>query len=156
MGVSVENQQAQERLYDLGRTPAAVRFISYEPAIESVNFRLPHLALNCGLPNPDWIIIGGESGPNARPFDLQWARDTIELCKLGRIACFVKQLGAKPIVAPLHSLGKTSDGRYVVGACQGINGNYITLLLDDPKGGDMSEWPSDLCVRNFPEVHTHA
>lgn len=139
LGVSVENRATCEaRLYDLGRTPAAKRFISYEPALEAVgDFRLPHLACNMGLPNPDWIIVGGESGPGARPFDIQWARDTIEVCKLGRIACFVKQLGAQPYK--------------ITGELGGIGGYKDWLNLKDRKGGDWSEWPEDLRVREFPE-----
>jgi protein gp37 len=138
LGVSVENRATCEaRLYDLGQTPAAKRFISYEPALEALgDFRLPHLACNMGLPNPDWIIVGGESGPGARPFDIQWARDTIEVCKLGRIACFVKQLGANPFQV-------TKEG-YSDRATE-------SLHLRDPKGGDWSEWPDDLRVRQFPE-----
>lgn len=137
LGVSVENRATLERLYDLGRVPAAVRFISYEPALEAVgDFRLPHFACNMGLPNPDWIIVGGESGHGARPFDIQWARDTIEVCKLGRIACFVKQVGSQPIdpsIGYWPKIGHTSRPH-----------------LDDRKGGDWSEWPEDLRVRQFP------
>jgi protein gp37 len=141
LGVSIENKAALERLYDLGRTPAAKRFISYEPALEAVgDFRLPHFACNMGLPNPDWIIVGGESGPNARPFDIQWARDTIEVCKLGRIACFVKQLGAMPFERKTF---------YPFSGAPQIGDSYLNLK--DPKGGDWDEWPEDLRVREFPE-----
>jgi hypothetical protein len=74
----------------------------------------------------DWVIIGGESGPGARPFHLEWARDVIRQCKDAGTAVFTKQLGANPI----------EDGR--------------PLRLCDRKGGDMREWPEDLRVREFP------
>jgi len=70
LGVSVEDQKtADERIPLLLQTPAAVRFVSYEPALGPVDWRqIPHL---------DWVIVGGESGPGARPFDIAWARNTI-------------------------------------------------------------------------------
>src|SRR5262249_26411147 len=44
----------------------------------------------------DWVIVGGESGPSARPFGLEWARSILEQCKVARVPCFVKQLSAQP------------------------------------------------------------
>lgn len=77
-----------------------------------------------GHPNPklDWVIVGGESGNGARPFDTAWARDLIEQCRAAGVACFVKQLGKRP-----------------------------DLLLRHSKGSDMAEWPPELRVRQFPE-----
>jgi protein gp37 len=81
----------------------------------------------------DWVIVGGESGPNARPFDLAWARSIVQQCQAARVACFVKQLGAKPRV-------------------EGPPGDPRTWVLDlaDRMGGDVAEWPEDLRVRQFP------
>jgi hypothetical protein len=83
------------------------------------------------------VIVGGESGPGARPFDLAWARSIVQQCKAAGVACFVKQLGANPFVAE-------PDRDWSVGAPDG------TFGLADRKGGDPSEWPEDLRVREFP------
>ncbi len=150
LGVSAENQKyADERVEFLLRTPAARRFISYEPAIEAVKFRFPHFALNLGLPNPDWVIIGGESGPGARPFDLQWARDVIELCKLGKIAVFFKQAGARPYVNVKDLAAHQRAWPY---SKQFPEGDRIYTKLKDRKGGNLHELPCDLFVREFPEI----
>jgi protein gp37 len=158
LGVSVEDQaSADERIPLLMDTPAAVRFVSYEPALGPVNFEC---VLSSDwrdgtpdeLPRLNWIICGGESGPGARPFDLKWARDTVAQCKAAGVAVFVKQLGAVPIVQWDASLGVRHDGKLVVGRCGGVNGNAITLCLDDRKGGDWDEWPHDLRIREFPDA----
>ena len=169
LGVSVEDQPtADERIPHLLRTPAAVRFVSYEPALGPVDFT-PWFdgGMECNYCNewrgtektaapdckeddkgddPGWlcprcgeavahiplderldqIIIGGESGPGARPFDIQWARNTIAQCKAAGVACFVKQVGAYVI----------QDGE--------------RRIKRDRKGGDMSEWPHDIRVRMRP------
>lgn len=153
LGVSVEDQAtAEERIPLLLQTPAAVRFVSYEPALGPVNFahietrdyRSP-LGTWCnalagtftGSPRLDWVICGGESGPKARPFDIAWARSTIAQCKAAGVPCFVKQLGARPV-----ALRDTLD---TVG---------YRMPLNDRAGGDPSEWPEDLRVRQWPLVES--
>ena len=157
LGVSVEDQKtADERIPLLLQTPAAIRFVSYEPALGPVDFERGGFSLVRKVKSPsgkvwpglNWIIVGGESGPGARPFDIGWAWTTIEQCRAAGVACFVKQLGAVPITTSL--LGKTIADKYVVGRCAGVNGNAISLCLDDKKGGDWDEWPRDLRVREFP------
>lgn len=145
LGVSVEDQQrADERIPHLLATPAAVRFISYEPALGPVDFsRANVLWSGVRLADGsrwtgdggkiDWIIVGGESGPGARPFDLAWARSTIEQCKAAGVACFVKQLGRYPQHNP------PEWGAY----CRPDG-------IRDEKGGDWSQWPEDLRVREWP------
>ena len=81
----------------------------------------------------DWVIVGGESGPGARPFDIAWARSIVRQCKDARVPVFVKQLGSNP--APLRVEAGSVLER---------------LWLHDRKGGDMAEWPEDLRVREFP------
>jgi protein gp37 len=111
-GVSVENQKAADvRIPLLLQTPAAVRFISAEPLLGPVNLEeLPsasgigrHLdALsNAGvdkgalIPNKlDWCIIGGESGPGARPMNPDWARSLRDQCQAAKVAFFMKQMGS--------------------------------------------------------------
>jgi len=108
LGTSVENQAAaDERIPHLLATPAAVRFLSVEPLLGPVDFsRWLPIRHSTGLapwvPDGDrrdlhWVIVGGESGPGARPMDLAWARSLIEQCRAARVPVFVKQdSGPKP------------------------------------------------------------
>lgn len=103
LGVSVENQAtADERIPLLLQTPAAVRFVSYEPALEAVDFR-PWLQPcrkqndhSCANPHHfpsglDWIIAGSESGHKARPAELDWYRSVRDQCQASGVAFFLKQ-----------------------------------------------------------------
>jgi protein gp37 len=113
-------------------TPSAVRFVSYEPALGWVNFTLWMWAdKRLKDKSLDWIIVGGESGPGARPFDIQWARNTIAQCEAAGVACFVKQVGSRPVE-------------------HGERWRYEPKI-SDRKGGDIEEWPADLRVREFPK-----
>jgi protein gp37 len=88
LGVSVEDQQrAGERIPHLGSTPAAVRWVSYEPALEAVDWA------RASVESLDWIVVGGESGARARRFDIAWARETMQACRARGVPVFVKQLG---------------------------------------------------------------
>jgi hypothetical protein len=91
----------------------------------------------------NWVIIGGESGGNARAFDLQAARDLLKQCQGREVAAFMKQLGAMPMT-------DDDDDRRFVGNMM-IHGRF-RLRLWDRAGGDSAEWPNDLDVRQFPEV----
>lgn len=104
LGVSVENQQtADERIPLLLQPAAAVRFVSYEPALEPVDLRpyLPHVIWDPSLPefivSPalSWVIAGGESGPKARPSDPDWFRSVREQCKAAGVPFFMKQMSGK-------------------------------------------------------------
>jgi len=88
-----------------------------------------------------WLIVGGESGPGARPCDLAWIRSVKDQCKAADVPVFIKQLGAKPVVSEV-----------VFDTDRGIDGQNITapIKLNDRKGGDWNEWPDDLKVREFP------
>jgi protein gp37 len=126
LGVSVENRRFKSRIGALRDTPAAVHFLSIEPLLEDIS------TLN--LRGIQWVIVGGESGPGARPFDMEWARSIIAQCKAANVACFVKQLGA-------HAFeGEPENG-----------GGGPLYGLRDRKGGDPSEWPADLRLRQYPE-----
>lgn len=124
LGVSVEDRDRKTRIYDLRATPAAIRFLSLEPLLEDLG--------EIDLTGINLAIVGGESGPRSRPFALEWARSIVAQCKAAGVACFVKQLGAKP------------------GDRQSAAHYHELLRLKDKKGGDMSEWPEDLRVREFP------
>lgn len=150
-GTSVEDQKRlDERIPDLVRVPAAIRFLSCEPLIGPVEFSDATHRSDCvsvlGRPALDgihWVIVGGESGPGARPMDAAWARSIVAQCREAGAAPFVKQLGAKPIdYAPDH---QWFDGRDF------HTGGRTWLRLSDPKGGDWNEWPEDLRVREWPD-----
>lgn len=100
-GVSAERQQeADERIALLLDTPAAVTFVSAEPLLGPIDLT------QCGAVTRqtpgmepagciDWVIVGGESGPRARPMHLQWARDLRDQCKAAGVPYFFKQMAKK-------------------------------------------------------------
>lgn len=161
LGVSVEDQvRAGERIAELVRTPAAVRFLSCEPLLEHIALGLlgtmpkdwgMGYAPICSRLN--WVIIGGESGRNARPFDVQWARSIVKECADADVACFVKQLGAVPFDGTQSQPKPTGAFRTNPSTLKRqAQFTLTTLGLDSAKGGDPREWPADLRVRQFPEV----
>ncbi|MDD5326278.1 MAG: phage Gp37/Gp68 family protein [Phycisphaerae bacterium] len=85
MGVTVENSDYKERIDCLRRTVAYVKFLSLEPLLDNVG------VLN--LEGIDWVIVGGESGPKARPIKASWVRDIQEQCKEQNVSFFFKQWG---------------------------------------------------------------
>lgn len=139
---------------------AGPRWVSYEPALGPVDFdgdvyagpgwlrgwhTEPEHWRGCDgscsagrCPEPvqthnerlDWIVVAGESGPGARPFDLAWARQTIAQGRAAAVPVFVKQLGAQPF----YRIPEGTAG----------------LGLRNRKGSDPSEWPGDLRVREYP------
>jgi len=86
-GVSVENAQATSRIAHLQKAKAAVRFISVEPLIGPVG--------KLDLDGIDWVIVGGESGPRARPMETRWALDVRNQCLNANVAFFFKQWGGR-------------------------------------------------------------
>lgn len=101
IGVSAGNQRrANERLPLLVQVPAVVRFVSYEPALEQVDF-------TPWVQQIDWLICGGESGAQARPFDIDWARLAREQCRAAEVRFFFKQVGGRYH----NSGGRLLDGR---------------------------------------------
>ena len=90
LGVSVEDQRrADERIPLLLQTPVALRFLSMEPLLGPVDIR-NYLSETGGV---DWVIVGGESGPEARPMHLDWARALRDQCLGARVPFFFKQWG---------------------------------------------------------------
>jgi protein gp37 len=87
MGVSVEDQRNAYRSEDLAHVPARVRFLSVEPLLGPI----PSLPLK-GI---HWVIVGGESGRNARPMDLGWVKGIQSLCLAQGVPFFLKQLGGR-------------------------------------------------------------
>ena len=99
MGASVESQDYVRRIDQLRETDAAVKFLSLEPLLGP----LPDLDLE-GI---DWVIVGGESGPGARPMQADWARDIRDQCLAAGVAFHFKQWGG--VFKKRH--GRVLDGR---------------------------------------------
>lgn len=98
LGVSAEDQQrADERVPDLLETPAAVRFVSAEPLLGPIEFADVHDSIDSlkrrSGARLDWIIVGGESGPGARPMHPDWVRNIRDACAAAGTAFFFKQWG---------------------------------------------------------------
>lgn len=85
VGVSVENAEYVYRIHLLRQTHAAIKFLSLEPLLGA----LPNLDLR-GI---HWVIVGGESGPHARPIEHEWVRDIRDQCQRSKVAFFFKQWG---------------------------------------------------------------
>ncbi len=101
LGVSVEDQPtADERLAALGQIEAAVRWVSIEPLLGPVE-------IDEHLGDLDWVVVGGESGPGARPMDPSWARSLRNQCICARVPFFFKQWGG----ATSKAGGCELDGR---------------------------------------------
>jgi protein gp37 len=84
-GVSVESADYVFRMDDLRQVPARVRFISFEPLLGPVG--------ELDLGGIDWVIVGGESGPGARPMEAAWATDIRDQCAAAEVPFFFKQWG---------------------------------------------------------------
>ncbi len=175
---SCENQaRADERIPLLRQCPAAVRGVSLEPLLGPIdlsrwvfsreeaisNAMRGSAALNreqadASIGHPlDWVIVGGESGHDARPCDVGWVRSIVAQCREAGVAVFVKQLGANPSYgdreeSPCPSRGDAThcvhwwDGDACCACGDGA------MKLRDRKGGDISEWPGDLRVRQWPRA----
>lgn len=136
IGTSVEDQQrADERIPALLKIPARVRFLSIEPLLAPVDIvnALPPPPANVSFkPGTgwahliQWIICGGESGKGARPCHIEWIRSIVAQCKAAGVPCFTKQAGSNAWL----------DGKQI--------------KFRHPKGGDISELPQDIQIREFP------
>jgi protein gp37 len=86
-GVSVENEQATSRVAHLQKANASIRFLSVEPLIGPIG--------KLDLAGIDWVIVGGESGPRARPMQTHWAINVRNQCLKAKVAFFFKQWGGR-------------------------------------------------------------
>jgi protein gp37 len=167
-GASIANQADADRIIPvLLQVPSACRAISLEPMIGPVTLPpdcFAHFVSNETLGRnsaliqresrvpgysemPDWIkwvIVGGESGPNARPSDVAWIRSIVQQCKAAGVPCFVKQVGSKPRG---HAQWEHEDN-------EGYGVDPELSRLIDRKGGDPDEWPEDIRVRQYPPALT--
>lgn len=135
LGVSVETQATLNRLNSLCETPAAIRFASFEPLLEDLGHITPWLQPVLNAAGLDWAILGGESGPGARPCHVEWIASLREQCAATKTACFIKQMGSYSTRAPI--LGQDGPHR-------------IRLHWRDKKGSDPDEWPASFRVQQFP------
>ena len=87
MGVSVEDENHIFRINHLSAVPASLRFLSLEPLLGPID--------NLPLEGIDWVIVGGESGHNARPMEADWIRSIRDQCQSKNVPFFLKQLGGK-------------------------------------------------------------
>lgn len=119
-GVSVEDHTATSRIRHLQKAPAAIRFLSIEPLLGPVG--------NIDLHGISWVIVGGESGPNARPMEPHWVLEIRDLCKKQNVDFFFKQWGgitpksggrqlegSEHNAMPIHRMEKKSDHVFHVG-----------------------------------------
>lgn len=121
VGTSITTQSTLGRMTQLLRvgSETTTRFLSVEPQVEAIH-------IGESLRQLDWVIQGGESGKDSRPFNVAWARQLRDDCERSGVAYFLKQLGA-------HIL----DGGH-------------RRKLKDSHGGEWDEWPADLRVRQMP------
>lgn len=166
LGTSVGNQKvADERIRHLMKCTAAVRFLSCEPMLGPIDLKLtdvdwPDYVSDTDPGRPlvhpsregceiDWVIVGGESGSGARPCDVAWIRSLVSECKSAGVPCFVKQIGSVPVIAP-----DVMDAwpNYPNFTHEGMADGMIRIKTGSKKGGDPSEWPEDLRVREFPQM----
>jgi protein gp37 len=111
MGVSVENERVLSRIADLQRVPAAVRFLSCEPLIGPLD-DLP-------LKGIHWVIVGGESGPGARPMRREWVASILRQCRAAGVPFFFKQWGGpRKDLTGRALLGRTYDEMPQLGRAQ--------------------------------------
>lgn len=125
VGVSAEDQERWDnRVPILGGVPASLRWVSAEPLLGPID---PHLGDPLFRRAVDWLVVGGESGPDSRPCDVDAVHRLIVDCDEHEVPCFVKQLGRRPTW-----------------------GGGKPMTLDHAKGGNPAEWPIRFHVRQFP------
>ena len=99
MGVTVETDRYVNRMVDLSKTPANVKFVSMEPLLGPI-YDFP-------VENINWIIVGGESGPKSRPMKSEWVTSIRDRCLDNNIAFFFKQWGG----VNKKKTGRTLEGK---------------------------------------------
>lgn len=197
LGTTVEDQRrAEERIPELLKVPAVVRFLSCEPLLGPVDLtrvkwpnkgehsvdvlRFGYWDDHYGFVNHsdmyqdffkpiDWVIVGGESGRGARPFVVDWAYSIIAHCKHAAVACFIKQLGARPRGLCSWRHHDTCPPRWIDehgtfvevskqaarDLCHAVDDAWwpcAPKFIDTKHGGDWDEWPETLRVRQFPQA----
>jgi len=182
-GTSVEDQEtADARINELIQIPAWTTWLSIEPILGPIDLSAwlgfqAYDGVDDGIPWTcfEWVVVGGESGPGARSTDVAWIRDVVRQCKRSETPVFVKQLGAD--VRDRNDVGFYADEEVYTETGEWTNptgwpsrsservefnpngwredyqGAPVRIHLDNRKGGDPSEWPEDLRVREYPEPY---
>lgn len=160
LGVSCEDQKrAVERVPHLVATRAVVRFISGEPLLGEIDLEWVLRGQSRGVLH--WLIVGGESGPRARRCHVSHIRSLVKQGASLGIQTFVKQLGAnvidrndagfdgdEPDQWPAMDYGRIEHD--LDGTLDGYQGAPVRIHMHNRKGGDPTEWPPDLQVRQMP------
>lgn len=180
LGATVVNQEEAERdIPKLLATPARVRFLSLEPMLGPVDltrvYAIRHAApVNVLAPNGcaqhapgyclgdcpwrwralDWVIVGGESGPHARPLHIDWVRTIVQDCAAAGVPCHVKQIGHVVLDDGMSSPGQHWTWGTIRHPRPRLRDEDpgFEVRLKHPKGGDPAEWPEDLRIQQFPTV----
>lgn len=182
LGTSISDQQTADEMVPRlleNRDLAAKLFLSVEPLLGPVDLRLYDLDDDQRNQRIDWVIVGGESGPNARQCNVEWICSIVEQCKEAGVACFTKQLGSKPYerAGQFFSFtewvnkasswigGKNAVCIDAVGrSCKTgkdfsrardectfpVNYSFPLSKAGNKKGDEIAEWPEDLRVREIP------
>lgn len=130
-GVSVTKNSNLRRATILLDCPAVIRFLVLEPILESIDLSV---LLQTGRIH--WVIVGGETGHNAHPTNLQWIRNAVSQCEQQRVPLFVRQLGSNPVrVVPSRTRKR-----------------YQRVQINDLRGADPQDWPEAYRVRQMPKL----
>ena len=123
IGATVEDQRVASRIDALRAVPAHVHFLSVEPLLGSLR--------DIDLTGIDWVIVGGESGPGARPVNPVWVRDIRDQCKAAKVAFFFKQWGTpshNPLAAEFSR--KRKERETLAAYIKRVDGGHGGSLLD--------------------------
>jgi len=130
-------------------------FASLEPLLGPLDIS----AALIGDPHLSWVIVGGESGPQARSCNVHWIRSLLRQCRTANVSCFVKQLGSCVVDRNDAGFEGDTDVSWPMDTRfdqewseQNYQGTLGQVRLRDRKGGDPSEWPEDLRVREYPST----
>lgn len=165
LGTSISTQaDADKNLPELLKCGdlCPVLFVSAEPLIENVvlpdanklGIRPWHEEPWLGI---DWLIVGGESGRDARRFDIEWSRNLLRQCRQAGVPFFMKQLGSRPfwceyLGAAPGSIPAAVIDSYILRGMGEPDDIDHPIHVSDGKGGNQEDWPDDIRVREFPTV----
>jgi protein gp37 len=134
-GVSVENKKhGVPRIEHLHDSHAKVRFLSIEPLLEDVG--------KINLKGISWVIVGGESGPKARPISAEWARSIRNQCKTAKVPFFFKQWGGKR----KKKAGRTLDGRTYDEFPSFVHSSVPANSVRDDHIATIESWPELISI----------
>lgn len=139
LGVSVEARRYLDRVKYLRDIPAVVHFVSCEPQLEPIEFYLDDI---------DWLICGGESGPDARPFHVDWAFHLALQARAAGTAFFLKQMGAFTVVEDRDRFIWPNNPKMT--PYRPYPDPRVRVHLSHKKGANVAEWPENLRIRQYP------